>query len=408
MGTIRYLIWVFLLILVTVYMSSCVFRIGLMTDHSEVLQKKMGDIISTMFWHMAFITGEGYDEFLDEFAEFGWWDRIAWTSVVLVAVVFFSQVMLNISIGLLSMKSIDDEKTASQELDSFMAESDMFKEVLQSIFSSMDRDQSGRLDRAELNKLLDSPDVQDAMRVFAIRPDFNRNHMLAVFGLTGDNSSISFEEFQNHCLALSGCMNDIRPFWLHVDVMSQMKAYMSSEVSGFVSQTQALETAAVNCQMASMSCATDPVFTGPGDEAQSSAVAEGDVELLTAAQARMGQLERQQQEMVEAVVGLRQDLSQQSKLSEGLGQTQLLSDSLAVCCNQGHSLAPVGTLLKPLLFASYSHWTCDGKHSMEGCKYSPSGASHLSGLQRFHCSRCFYDLCEHCYMFRLASSLKPS
>eukprot|EP00930_Biecheleria_cincta_P045115 TRINITY_DN31095_c0_g1_i1.p1 TRINITY_DN31095_c0_g1~~TRINITY_DN31095_c0_g1_i1.p1 ORF type:complete len:730 (-),score=129.87 TRINITY_DN31095_c0_g1_i1:16-2205(-) len=403
MGAFKYLIWVFLLILVAAYMTSCIFLMGVNFDKSELLRTKWHNLLSTMFWHMTFITGDGYLEWIEEFARYPWLDCLLWTLVCVVAIVFFSQIMLNISIGLLSMKSIQDEKISSSELDSFIAESDMFKDVLHGIFSTMDNDHSGRLDLDELSRLLDSHEVQKAMRAFSIRPDFYRNHMLTVFGMTDHESSISFEDFQTQCLALTGSMNNIRPFWLQVDVLGQMMWDLTPQVSSIVTQTQALESAAANCNISSMSSTTAPLPTEStsGDDAWNPHVAEGEIEMLTVARARMEELERQQQEMMEAVVGIRQ------QLSNGPGENVFFSESLAVCCKQGHALVPVGTLQKALLSASYSHWTCDGKDSPEGCKFGPSGASHLSGLERFHCSRCLYDLCEHCYRFRLASSLEP-
>ncbi len=42
-------------------------------------------------------------------------------------------------------------------------------------------------------------------------------------------------------------------------------------------------------------------------------------------------------------------------------------------------------------------WACDGRRESGGCKSGITGFEQTSGMNRFRCADCDYDLCEACY-----------
>jgi len=111
-----------------------------------------------------------------------------------------------------------------------------------------------------------------------------------------------------------------------------------------------------------------------------------------AAQKRLTNLERRQEEMLLTVGELRK---------------QLLGNCGSVCCPKGHLLLPLGTSLYPVGSAEYKHWSCDAAHEAGACRNGPSAGSHLTTLRRYHCATCRYDLCEVCYQHRLWGGEPP-
>mmetsp|Transcript_90610 Transcript_90610/g.234988 ORF Transcript_90610/g.234988 Transcript_90610/m.234988 type:complete len:120 (+) Transcript_90610:507-866(+) len=105
-------------------------------------------------------------------------------------------------------------------------------------------------------------------------------------------------------------------------------------------------------------------------------------------------LEHQQDELARALAGVRRKMFG----SEG---------SVAVRCQCGYPLMPLGTPAKPLSCAQYKQWSCDGARDYGGCWYGSKAASHLSSLRRYHCPVCLFDLCECCYRARLRKVAVP-
>jgi hypothetical protein len=64
------------------------------------------------------------------------------------------------------------------------------------------------------------------------------------------------------------------------------------------------------------------------------------------------------------------------------------SFEIGVKCPQGHELQ---------LCSQDNGWGCDGRHDAGGCKRGITGFGQTTGVPRFRCDACDYDLCDACF-----------
>lgn len=66
-----------------------------------------------------------------------------------------------------------------------------------------------------------------------------------------------------------------------------------------------------------------------------------------------------------------------------------------VCCASRHPLEALGTTRD-------NGWACDGRRSEGGCKGDVTKKARSYGKNRFRCQQCDFDLCESCFLAKLA------
>lgn len=59
-------------------------------------------------------------------------------------------------------------------------------------------------------------------------------------------------------------------------------------------------------------------------------------------------------------------------------------------CPKGHPLEPLGT-------TNDNGWSCSGQDEPGGCRSGTTGFDETTGMNRFRCATCDYDLCEACH-----------
>jgi len=216
-NSVQAVLWLFLLLLIFVYMSS-IFVTTLLEDRAD----EDGDIGMatrnlgvTMFYHLMLLTGEGYTKVwvTPTWRISGWW-LLYWVACV----IWLHIIMLNLMVGVLVQQTMGSQKDKDDALANLAAESMLLRQTLLTLFSTSDVNADGALSAKELNDLLDGRHLDQILRAFRVATDVPRDCLLQAVGLAPGSESITFEEFYEACVRLCGSSRDIRSFMLQVDV----------------------------------------------------------------------------------------------------------------------------------------------------------------------------------------------
>jgi len=164
-------------------------------------------------YHIEIATGEGFlDHIIEPMASLNPLWRLYWVFTV-VLMNFF---MLNLVVGLVVTRTLGLAQEEEEVFQEFIKESDQFARTLQSLFETMDTDQSMTITRNEAKDVLSSPVMLSILDAFGIKTDVPLRLLMTVLGLT-NNTEVSFDQFRENCVRLCGTKRDIRSFMLQVD-----------------------------------------------------------------------------------------------------------------------------------------------------------------------------------------------
>jgi len=387
--------WIAMLFLLVIYVSSVLIYVTLKKlDSSRYagIEDITRSFAWTLFYHVTLLTCEGYmDIFVTPTKAVTGVFTVYWATCI----VFLNFFMLNLMVGMIVQRTLQDDVEEEEHLHNFLTESEQFKETLRTLFRIQDINSDGVLEEAELNELLDNQSMAQILKVFNINPDLPRSFLMTVFGYD-HKLQLTFDDFYNTCLRICGTGRDIRYFMLQFDV-AMLKQEVFRHLRILRAQIHYL-TGMVEERFVAHHERVRRLKPDVMPDHVEHADNQNVVKLVTKANEEMDKLEQQQDEMLAMLHDIRVSLFGKEAGNAGL----------AVRCHAGHVLAPMGTRLQPMMRAEYRHWACDAAKEPGGCKHVSKAATHNASVQRFHCSACYYDICEACYMARLRQKLGTS
>jgi len=439
-GAFQSLTWVTLLLFIILYTSVIIVRLLLVghEDDSPDLQNLTKGIGWTLFFHTMLVTCEGHlDTLVGPTVVLNKFWYVYWVA----ALVFLNFVMVNLMVGLIVQKTMQNTQDEEQRITSFVHEAEQFKRTLLTLFNEKDVDEDGYISVDELYKLMSDDTMTHIMATFGIKTDLPQEFMLQILGFQGEKY-VSFTRFYESCVRMCGASRDIRSFMLQFDITRFQKeiyqsigllgkrlghkasaALLRKSQEGFQVQSLSREllegqqvsqrlpsagpaprslsppTSFAAAQRLAVVPTTPRGGAGAGENAQSSTVpsrrifcsskmgggfSERFQTLAFKAKKKLSTMERRQEEMVLSLCELRAILYGASHRT-------------VICCKMGHPLMPLGTGTEPVGSAEYRNWTCDYVGEPGGCRHGNPPGSHLTRLRRYHCAVCKYDLCEDCY-----------
>lgn len=449
--------YVFALLLISVYVSAC-FVTMLLTDYKDDpdINNVVGQgLLWAVYKHMLLVAAEGYiDEWVAPTRKYSEY----WVLYFSLSVVIFSNFMVNLLVGLIVQKTMDQRNVDVSDRSSFAHESHQFKRTIRALLQCVDSDHNMKVNKEEFLNLWTNSELKNILQVFGVRTDVPPTFILTLFGLDEDRE-LTFEEFIEAAVRLCGSHTDIRAFMMQHDI-SMVNGTCNRKI-GRLEKLFRDHTPKWAADVRNQDCekkkhgvlvelptsgtkeagtmtdfpyseeenSDDLHFMPPtADDAQAPEMPnptlmneeKTDFTPTEVSIATADEISKSNAAVVATVAadpqhrsdGPRKQFDQlnialqtiehlQESLESSLAKVRwkLLrrSDSIAVKCIKGHTLMPLVLRNNTLWNTEYHHWTCDGGKLFSKCTYGKKPASHVSNTIRYHCKSCHFDLCRDCY-----------
>eukprot|EP00746_Dinoflagellata_sp_MGD_P040013 gnl/MRDRNA2_/MRDRNA2_196590_c0_seq1.p1 gnl/MRDRNA2_/MRDRNA2_196590_c0~~gnl/MRDRNA2_/MRDRNA2_196590_c0_seq1.p1 ORF type:complete len:449 (+),score=63.46 gnl/MRDRNA2_/MRDRNA2_196590_c0_seq1:68-1348(+) len=251
--------WMSLLLMMVLYTGAviCVLLLGQPHgENDEDVTYFFGTLPKALFTHFCVVTVEGWPDIASASMKYS----PAWALYWIFMIVFTNFCLVNLMIGVIVERVMNNAKVQETSLNSFLADLDQFRSTLKTLFAAADFDRDGDITRSEIRALLSRREMKDVMGAFGVNLDLPQSTLHSIMDVDGEGPT-SFEEFYDACVRLSGSKSDVHSLHVQNDVRSSHKKMRS--------QLQAIED-----RVAQLTSAHRQVPEGFEDKLHTAAVAQ--------------------------------------------------------------------------------------------------------------------------------------
>eukprot|EP00746_Dinoflagellata_sp_MGD_P068392 gnl/MRDRNA2_/MRDRNA2_28157_c0_seq1.p1 gnl/MRDRNA2_/MRDRNA2_28157_c0~~gnl/MRDRNA2_/MRDRNA2_28157_c0_seq1.p1 ORF type:complete len:593 (-),score=103.51 gnl/MRDRNA2_/MRDRNA2_28157_c0_seq1:92-1789(-) len=208
--------WIALILTIIIYTGSiiCVILLGQeFSDTDEDVDLYYGDLKKALYSHFAVVTTENWPTYTDTAAAHHW----IWGIYFVIVVILTNFVLVNLMVGIITENVCEAEREQDDALNSFAAESLVFRQTLQTLFNASDFDASGEITYDEVRELLKQKETIQIMGAFGLNIAIPPKTLHTIMHLNQDGVT-SFDEFYYNCIRMCGSKNHIHSLFVQEDV----------------------------------------------------------------------------------------------------------------------------------------------------------------------------------------------
>lgn len=215
-NSIRAVAWMSLLLGMIMYTGSIltVVLLGIpYRDSDPEVMAHFGSLGSALFAHFCVVTLEAWPDIALAAIQ----HNSLWALYFVFMIILTNFMLVNLMVGVIVERIIHASMEQENQLASFVAESEQFRNTLQVLFQSADLDASGAVSRKEVRQLLDDPRTHEIMSAFGINLNIPPDTLHTIMDVNNDGDT-SFEEFYRACMRLCGSKQSIHSVFVQGDI----------------------------------------------------------------------------------------------------------------------------------------------------------------------------------------------
>mmetsp|Transcript_18985 Transcript_18985/g.55041 ORF Transcript_18985/g.55041 Transcript_18985/m.55041 type:complete len:593 (+) Transcript_18985:296-2074(+) len=222
-NSIRAVAWMSLLLGMIMYTGSILTMVLLGVPHRDTdpdVMANFGTLGNALFAHFCVVTLEAWPDIAMAAIK----HNSLWALYFVFMIILTNFLLVNLMVGVIVERIIHASMEQENQLASFVAESEQFRNTLQALFDTADLDASGAISRKEVRQLLDDPRTHEIMSAFGINLDIPPETLHSIMDVNNDGDT-SFEEFYHACIRLCGSKQSIHSVFVQADICNVQQQF---------------------------------------------------------------------------------------------------------------------------------------------------------------------------------------
>jgi len=215
-NSVRAVGWMSLLLGMIIYTGSivCVLLLGQpLRDSDPEIDKYFGSLGDALFSHFCVVTLESWPDI----AMAAMQQSSLWALYFVMLITLTNFALVNLMVGVIVERIIHYSMEQETELSAFVAESEQFRQTMQTLFEHADIDHNGTVTRSEVRSLLKDKRTNEIMTAFGINLNIPASTLHTIMDLKRDGPT-NFTEFFDACMRLCGSKQSIHSLFVQHDI----------------------------------------------------------------------------------------------------------------------------------------------------------------------------------------------